>query len=170
MITRIFIALIHLLTRYHLLLLLLYIQEIIEIIDACNDLAEVLAPPAAVSTNNVSGIALSPSAPRVKSLSSLCQLEVNFSLDHLNLALLSEHVVQPNEAAKVAERILLLYASSLVERGKLSHAVQCCRVLAMERLRKLDYSEAESAAVLKNVRRHLARGGTTNASIYRRLL
>ena len=126
-----------------------------------------LAPPAAVSSDHISGVALSPTAPRVKSLSSLCQLEVNFSLDHLNLALLSEHVVQPNEAAKVAERILLLYATSLVERGKLSHAVQCCRVLAMERLQKLDFTESESAAVLKNVRRHLARGATTNAGMYR---
>lgn len=138
--------------------------DIITVIDAINDVVDVFAPKIIInssstsiehSNNGVNPTSSYPPPPRIDVLSPLCQLHVNFTLDHLNLALLSD---RENDSTPMVTETLRAFATLSLSRGSASHAVSYSRELALKRLQKLAFPWAAADNVLTVISKVISKG------------
>jgi hypothetical protein len=137
--------------------------DIITVIDALNDVVDVFAPTIIInsspstehSNKGLNPTSPSPPPPRVDVLSPLCQLHVNFTLDHLNLSLLSD---RENDSTPMVTETLRAFATLSLSRGSASHAVSYSRELALKRLQKLAFPWAAADNVLTVISKVISKG------------
>jgi hypothetical protein len=136
--------------------------DIITIIDAINDVVDVFAPKIVIdssltSTGRPNNYSIDPTTPppRVDVLSPLCKLNANFTLDHLNLSLLSD---RENDSTPMVTETLRAFATISLSRGSASHAVSYSRELALKRLQKLAFPWAAADNVLTVIAKVISKG------------
>lgn len=152
--------------------------DIITIIDAVNDIVDIFAPkvpivplPTIKRPNDMGGLlsaatatSAPPPPPRVAVLSPLCRLHLSFTLDHLNLSLLSD---RENDSTPMVTETLRAFATISLSRGSASHAVSYSRELALKRLQKLAFPWAAADSVLTLIAKGLSKGQGVEEALYK---
>lgn len=136
-------------------------QDMIFLVDAANDVigvianrTDVLATPPADTKSSL--------PPRVSVLAPLCLLHVNFTLDTVELALLSDKF---DEALPLVAETLKGFADMLSKRGSKSNAVLYSKDLALKRLQKLTLPLIEARSSLSFITRCISKGHSIQDSV-----
>ena len=141
-------------------------QDMIFLVYAANDVIGVIANRTDVLTTPPTDTK-SSLPPRVSVLAPLCLLHVNFTLDTVELALLSDKF---DEALPLVAETLKGFADILSKRGSKSNAVLYSKELALKRLQKLTLPLSEARSSLSFITRCISKGHSIQDSVDRSMV